>query len=222
MRTEQDTEPTLFPPAGLPRHLVNTSVANEQKPGCPRTGPAGKQWNGILPPHPRTREWDRKKEKPGETTKPSYTENSQQEVATVYSKIQKKRRKMKICTMPPPSPRYTKQTKGHVGNTGFDHRPTGWEANGALWDKKALQGRKRARAELKLNWEESMWQSIKAALWNWTWKALSRTWRECSIQLLNKRRHTKMTDNRSHFSKEEIKKMRPEVATDSYNWQNLL
>lgn len=137
--------------------------------------------------------------------------------------IPKSRKKEEKCRYaPPPSPRYTKQTKGHVGNTGFDHRPTGWEANGALWDKKALQGRKRARAELKLNWEESMWQSIKAALWNWTWKALSRTWRECSIQLSNERRHTKMTDNRLHFSKEEIKKMRPEVATDSYNWQNLL
>ena len=132
---------TLPPPAGLPGHLVNTSVANEQKPGYPRTGPAGNHWNGILPPHPRTREWDRKKEKLGETTKPSYTENSQQEGATEYSKIQKKEEKCRYV----PSLRYTKQTKGHIGNTGFDHRPTGWEANGALWDKKALQGRKRAR-----------------------------------------------------------------------------
>ena len=71
----------------------------------------------------------------------SYTENSQQEGATEYSKIQKKEEKCRYV----PSLRYTKQTKGHIGNTGFDHRPTGWEANGALWDKKALQGRKRAR-----------------------------------------------------------------------------
>lgn len=31
------------------------------------------------------------------------------------------------------------------------------------------------------------------------------------------RRHTNMTDDRSHFSKEEIRKMRSEVTTDSRN-----
>lgn len=56
--------------------------------------------------------------------------------------------------------------KGHERRTRCDNRPTGWQENGALWDEKRLQGRKKDKKNL--NWsEKNQWdKNIKAALWN--------------------------------------------------------
>lgn len=98
--------------------------------------------------HPRTREWDRKKEKPGETTKPSYTENSQQREPLIFQNPEKKKNVRYA-----PFPRYTKQTQRPCREYRIWPQASRMRRQAELCGiRKHFKGRK--RAERNLSWTE--------------------------------------------------------------------